>query len=512
MGQVTDGAAVRASDPRERTARWAALAVTTAVAFGPLHRPYVVLLVLPVLVWSALRAPMRETLVQLVLVAGVAVGLTATGHGPLAPARLEHPAGGGQWWAVGLFVLTCVLATIPLALSATRRRAAIAAQDRSQRWTESILGGIGDVAVLGLDPDGVIDVFNPGAQRILGYDASEVSGRTLRMFQSDEEVVRLAEQLGCPSRHDAIIDAITELEDGHEVQVIGKDGAPRTLLLTITAVRDRAGALLGRTVVATDLTERAQAQASLDEVIRMEQEAKERLYDIERAKETFVSSVSHELRTPITNIVGYLEMLADGMYGDLTGEQMAAHERIGQNSRRLLTLIDDLLTMSSVEDLGVALANVEMDLRDVVNRSQEVFRPAMHGRQLKLDIVLPDEPVIVMGDPDHLERLITNLVRNAVKFTPDGGSISVYLRGRSPWWCLEVADTGMGIPDEDLPMVFNRFHRAANSEGAAIQGSGLGLSIAQKIAERHHARITVDSAVGYGSTFRVESLDAPPPR
>lgn len=512
MDRMDRRATKRADDARERTARWAALVVATAAAFGPLHQPYAVLLVVPALVWSALRAPLRETLVQLVLVAGVAAGMTAAGRGPLTLDHLLHARPGDQWWAVGFFLLACVLATVPLALATTRRRTAAARADDAQHWTDSILDGVGDIAVLSLDPDGVIEVFNPGAQRILGYDASEVTGRTLRMFQSDDEVVRLAEQLGCPTRHDAIVDAITELDGGLEVQVIGKDGTPRTLSLSITPVRDGVGTLLGRVVTASDLTERAQAQESLDEVIRLEREAKERLYDIERAKETFVSSVSHELRTPITNIIGYLEMLADGMYGDLTGEQMAAHERIGQNSKRLLTLIDDLLTMSSVEDLGVALANVEMDLREVVNRSQEVFRPALHGRQLKLDIVLPDEPVIVSGDPDHLERLITNLVRNAIKFTPDGGSISVYLRGRSPWWCLEVADTGMGIPAEDLPMVFNRFHRASNSEGAAIQGSGLGLSIAQKIAERHHASITVDSAVGYGSTFRVESLDAPPPR
>jgi PAS domain S-box-containing protein len=512
MDQLTGRAHGRADDPRERTARWAALVVATAAAFGPLHVPYAVLIVVPVLIWSALRAPLREVLVQLTLVAAVAAGLTTTDRGPLALKHIKHAHTGDQWWAVGFFVLTCVLTSVPLALAVNRRRSATARADDAGRWADSILDGVGDIVVLRLDPDGVIEVFNPGAQRVLGYVASEVTGRTLRMFQSDEEVVRLAEQFGCPPRHDAVVDAITDLDGPIEVQVIGKDDTPRTLSLAITPVRNDAGALLGRVVTASDLTERAQAQESLDEVIRMEREAKERLHDIERAKETFVSSVSHELRTPITNIVGYLEMLADGMYGPLTGEQMAAHERIGQNSKRLLTLIDDLLTMSSVEDLGVALANVEMDLRDVVNRSQEVFRPAMHGRQLKLDIVLPDDPVIVSGDPDHLERLITNLVRNAIKFTPDGGSISVYLRGRAPWWCLEVADTGMGIPEEDLPMVFNRFHRASNSEGAAIQGSGLGLSIAQKIAERHHAAITVDSAVGYGSTFRVESLDAPPPR
>ncbi|HEX7740798.1 MAG TPA: histidine kinase dimerization/phospho-acceptor domain-containing protein, partial [Marmoricola sp.] len=480
MARAYDHAATRGLDTggvRERTARWAVLIVVAAVVLGPLHVPYAPLLIVPVLVWSALRAPLRELITQLVLVAATAGVTTWLDRGPFAADHLADKGTAAPWWAAGLFVVACVAATLPLAIGHSRQSSAQRRAEEAQLWTDTILDGVGDIAVLSLDPEGVIEVFNPGAQRILGYEPAEVVGRTLRMFQTDEEVSRLAEQLGCPPRHDAIIAALSERstgpvgERGLEVQVTGKDDEPHTLSLAIAPVVDSEGTLLGRVATASDVTERAQAQESLDEVIRMEREAKERLSDIERAKETFVSSVSHELRTPITNIVGYLEMLADGMYGPLSGEQMAAHERIGQNSKRLLTLIDDLLTMSSVEDLGVALADVELDLREVVQRSQEVFRPGLHGRQLKLDVVLPDEPVLIHGDPDHLERLITNLVRNAVKFTPDGGSISVYLRGRSPWWCLEVADTGMGIPDEDLPMVFNRFHRASNSEGAAIQGS-----------------------------------------
>lgn len=498
----------------ERDLRWTVLVVASVLAFGPIDVPYGVMMLLPVLTWTALRGTMREALWQMVWVNSITVAATTYDKGPLTATHFSSARPGVAWLAPELFVLACTFVAVPFGMMVNLERGTATRAAHAARWTSRLLDSVDGICIIGVDQAGLIDTFNPGAERILGYTFDDVVGRSPWMFQTETELLRLAEIFSCPPRYEAVAAAVAQNSQGGgvDIEFLRKDGEPRILSVVLSPVHDEEdGVQTGHVVTAEDVTERVRAQAALEEAVRIESDAVARLRDVDRVKETFVSSVSHELRTPITNIVGYLEMLSDGMYGDLTGEQHAALERVEQNSRRLLTLIDDLLTMSSVEDFGVELDMEHLDLRQVVRRSEEVFRPGLIGRQLKLEVVLPEEPVEIVGDPRHLERLVTNLVRNAIKFTPDGGSINVSLRGRAPWWCLEVADTGMGIPADELPMLFNRFYRSANADKAAIQGSGLGLSIALKIAERHNARISVDSAVGYGSTFRVESTEAPPP-
>jgi signal transduction histidine kinase len=291
-----------------------------------------------------------------------------------------------------------------------------------------------------------------------------------------------------------------------EWEFIRKDGSARRLSTILSPITDENGLFVGYVATADDITDRLETQSALEAALMSERKAVERLIEIDEVKDQFVSSVSHELRTPITNIVGYLELLMDGVYGEPGEEEIRAMSRIEMNSRRLLTLIDDLLTLSSMESLNQPRELAPVDLVTVIRRAEEIVRPSVMRRDLRLDVDVPDRPVMIRGDSGQLERLVINLATNAVKFTLDGGCVTLRLLeprdGAGP--VIEVVDTGIGIPEADQEMLFNRFFRATQAREAAVPGSGLGLSIAKSIAELHGAQISATSVYGSGSTFRVE--------
>jgi signal transduction histidine kinase len=213
--------------------------------------------------------------------------------------------------------------------------------------------------------------------------------------------------------------------------------------------------------------------------------------------------VSHELRTPITSIVGYLEMLQDGAYGELNDRQADAVARVDGNSQRLLGLIDELLTLSRVQEQGLGLGDREVDLVRVVATACDVVAPAWATKGLDASVDLPAGPAPFVGDEDMLERVVVNLVGNAVKFTPSGGRIGVRLHLEADGAVVEVTDTGIGIPPEEQELLFTRFFRSSTAQQHAIPGSGLGLSIARHIVEMHGGTVGVESEPGVGTTFRV---------
>ena len=148
-----------------------------------------------------------------------------------------------------------------------------------------------------------------------------------------------------------------------------------------------------------------------------------------------------------------------------------------------------------------------VDLRSVVRRAAGGVHGEATQRGQQVEVQVPDGPVVVLGDEDHLERMVTNLATNAVKFTPLGGRITLRVRQDGPGHAIEVEDTGVGIPDEEQALLFNRFYRCSYAEAEAIKGSGLGLSIARSIAQRHGARIGATSTPGVGSVFTVSFED-----
>ena len=163
--------------------------------------------------------------------------------------------------------------------------------------------------------------------------------------------------------------------------------------------------------------------------------------------------------------------------------------------------MEDLLTLARVEDGNLAMDRVTTDLRDAVHVSTDEVSHAAHQGRVSIRVAVPPEPVLLKGDPAYLERLVLNLVSNAVKFTDDGGSIEVTLTVSGDVAELRVSDTGMGIPVEEQGRLFQRFFRSSLATEHAIQGTGLGLHIVRSIAEAHNGRVDFESTPGVGTTF-----------
>jgi PAS domain S-box-containing protein len=494
----------------ERSIRWALVLVVTLVAFASVQLPTLLFFILPLLGWTALRASMREALSQLLVVGVVSSALVTLGRGPFQSlAVLRDRPAELSMVPQQAFLLGCALVCLPFAMAVSRqRRSATEAANERERLHRIVEGATG-MAIIETDALGRITLFNPGAESVLGYTQQEVLGRQAEMFHSRTQIEGRASALGVPADLIHVGLAMSEPVAGpHDWSCLHKNGEPRTVSMALTEINDHEGAVVGYLITAEDITERVRTHEALEAALVTERRAVSHLTEVDRTKDAFVSSVSHELRTPITNIVGYLELLLDGAYGDTTDSQVEALGRIDSNSHRLLELIDDLLTLSAVESLDVEQTQAPVDLREVIRRSGARFRSDLAERRQRLDVQLPSEPVLVLGDEEHLERMVCNLTTNAVKFTPDGGTIVLRVRTDGGRHAIEVQDTGVGIPHEEQQQLFNRFFRSTYAQSEAIKGSGLGLSIARSIAHRHGAKISATSSPGRGSVFRVTFGDS----
>jgi PAS domain S-box-containing protein len=453
--------------------------------------------------WAAARFTSQWANIELLASAGGIIVLTAFGRGPFEPVNdsasvLDIAASGPT------FVAISGITAVAFSVAMCRLRDSLRRVREGELQLRELFDSASGTAFIATDLDGTITLFNPGAEQILGYTAEEVVGRaTPALFHDPAELATRAEELGIePS-----LRAVTRpLEDGLEQDTrdwtyICKDERRITVSLSATAVRDSAGRPASYLAIVRDVSDRRAAEQALVSALDKEREANHRLHELDRAKSQFVSAVSHELRTPLTSIVGYTELLSEGGVGDLDPGQLDLVERIDRNGDRLLRLVEDLLTLARVEDGSFECDRIPADLRAPVRSGVEALSctAGRHGVALRVD--LPAGPVTVEGDSGMLERLVVNLVSNAVKFTTAGGDVNVTLRTNDDEAELSVSDTGMGIPEEDQDRLFERFFRSSLATQHAIQGTGLGLSIVRSIAEAHDGRMSVSSTPDVGTTF-----------
>ena len=213
-------------------------------------------------------------------------------------------------------------------------------------------------------------------------------------------------------------------------------------------------------------------------------------------RQEFTANVSHELKTPLTAISGYAELISSGM---VKGEESAAFARkIGKESDRMLALISDILRLSELDSAdGIALDET-VDLRETAEACIEELAPAAAQRGIELRLTGEAEPV--KGNRTELHEMIFNLIDNAVKYNRENGNIDIVLSGKA----LTVSDTGIGIPKESIPRIFERFYRVDKSRSRAGGGTGLGLSIVKHVADHHGASVSVKSTVNVGTDITVE--------
>jgi signal transduction histidine kinase len=272
--------------------------------------------------------------------------------------------------------------------------------------------------------------------------------------------------------------------------------------LVLTTVAAITGLMVQRLV---DETRRRTAQLA---------DQNERLLELDRLKDEFVATASHELRTPLTSLSGYLEMSLDPAEGPLSPTREGHLRIVQRNANRLTVLVDQLLFLARADSQPLELDLRSVDLGGILQEAAETARPAASAKNIAL-IVEADPPQRALADRLQLLRIVDNLVTNAVKFTPHGGTVRLAARSEGRTAILEVTDTGHGIPAAEQPDLFSRFSRGTNAIEEAIPGSGLGLAISKVIAEAHGTNIQLESTPGTGSTFhlalRSPSHESTPP-
>jgi PAS domain S-box-containing protein len=488
---------------RERVVQSVLTLGITTVLFLFSAAPPLVFAVMPMFAWLAFRGTLREASLLLVGVSIVANTLTAYQLGPVwdLQGRYDLPpqlAGG----FLQLFLLDCALLLLPLSVMVTQQRTSAARAASRSRTLERLISSATGTAVIATDETGRIAVFNPGAEVMLGCTAEAAVGRFPDGFFPDEELSRHAERLGTEPVFADIAAASAATEDSATLwQFRRHDGECRTLRMTVTAVQeDEGGEITGHLCIAEDVTERESAHRALVTALDHERSAVDQLRELERVKADFVATVSHELRTPITSMVGYLELLEDGAAGDLTPAQLSLLERVERNGRRLQLLVEDLLMLSDIEARRMTIHPVATDLRGPVQAAYDALAPLLAGRRLDVSLFLPEQPVVHEADPEQVERLVLNLLTNAVKFTPDGGRVEARLKPGETLSEVVIRDTGIGIPEQEQDQLFTRFFRSSTATHHAIQGTGLGLTIVQAIAGMHGGEIRIGSVEGKGTT------------
>ena len=260
--------------------------------------------------------------------------------------------------------------------------------------------------------------------------------------------------------------------------------------LVLTTVAAITGLMVQRLV---DETRRRTAQLA---------DQNERLLELDRLKDEFVATASHELRTPLTSLSGYLEMSLDPAEGPLSPTREGHLRIVQRNANRLTVLVDQLLFLARADSQPLELDLRSVDLGGILQEAAETARPAASAKNIAL-IVEADPPQRALADRLQLLRIVDNLVTNAVKFTPHGGTVRLAARSEGRTAILEVTDTGHGIPAAEQPDLFSRFSRGTNAIEEAIPGSGLGLAISKVIAEAHGTNIQLESTPGTGSTFHL---------
>ncbi|HET9212235.1 MAG TPA: ATP-binding protein [Thermoanaerobaculia bacterium] len=351
-----------------------------------------------------------------------------------------------------------------------------------------LVDAVEDYAIFSMDPEGKVASWNAGAQRLLGYEAEEILGRDGACFFTPDEA-----QAGVPEAE--LRKAAETGRASDDRWHVRKNGSYFFASGITTSLRDAQGALLGYVKIMRDRTDRKR----LDEELRNRAEA---LARADEEKDEFLAVLAHELRNPLAPVFYALRLLDEKPLDD--PNRWYIRRIVDRQMRRLARLIDDLLDVSRIRTGKVELRKSRIDLGAVIGHAVEVARPLAEDRGHGLDVSLFPEPVWLEADPVRLEQVFTNLLSNAVKFTEDGGRIWLAAERQGQEVVVRVRDTGVGIPPDLLPRVFDLFTQGDRSIDRARDGLGIGLTLSRRLVEMHGGTIEARSeGVGRGSEFVV---------
>jgi len=379
----------------------------------------------------------------------------------------------------------------------TDRKSAEQRQHEYEQRFRLMIEAVKDYAIFMLDPDGTVATWNTGAQRIKQYAAEEIIGKHFSIFYPPEER---------DTKPATVLDLVRRAgkfeEEGWRVR---RNGTAFWASVVITAVRSPAGELVGFSKVTRDLTERKQSEDQLRDLReKYVQELELRNRDSEQAnqlKTEFLANMSHELRSPLHTIIGFSELLAEETDKLLSDKQKRFLGHIHDDSLHLLDLINDLLDLSKIEAGRLELRREPFNILPVVEEALLSISPRTTEKSLQVRTNISSS-VRISADPLRFKQILHNLLGNAVKFTPEGGKISVEAVTSDGFARISISDTGIGIPSDLQQAVFEKFYQVNATNKGNAAGTGLGLAITKRLVEEHGGNIWIESQPGRGSSFR----------
>ncbi len=350
-----------------------------------------------------------------------------------------------------------------------------------------LVEGVRDHALFTLDPTGRVTSWNSGAERMLGYSEAQIVGQNLSCIFTPEDI-----QNGMPEKQ--LRKALQAGRDENEGWRVPENGKRFWANANITPLSEDAGRVRGFAIILQDETERKKIAMVLEE------SREERVH----LQEKLLSHVSHELRTPLAAIYLFTTNVLDGLLGDLTPDQ---HEHLTfalDNIKQLKSMVGDLLEITRVQTNKLTVEPQHVSPAKVIAEVLGTCQANAIGKNISLRSELPPDLPFLWADPARVRQILTNLIDNGIKFTPENGSVTVECRPLAQdhdFLCLSVSDTGCGISPENCEIVFDRLAQVKSSMQASRSGLGLGLFIARDLVTRHGGRIWVESQPGQGSTF-----------
>jgi PAS domain S-box-containing protein len=398
-------------------------------------------------------------------------------------------------------------------MNSAQRQRQESSEALDDKFFRLMVESVTDHTVIGIDLEGRILSWNAGAEKIFGYVKEEVVGKPFSILFTPED-----QQSGAPERE--IETARTRGSAGDFRWQMRKDGSRFWASGFINPLRDEAGNLIGYVKVVHDATEKKLANEALQVSEERAREARGEAESANRSKDEFITLVSHELRSPLNAILGWTRILRRARHDEQLHDR--GLEVIERSTRMQSQLIEDLLDTARAISGKLKLEVHSMDVAEVIEKTEEVVRPAAEAKGVSLDTRLDRNVGQITGDPDRLQQVVWNLLSNAVKFTNEGGRVEVRLERVDPFIQITVRDTGQGIKPEFLPYVFDRYQQAETSSGRRSAGLGLGLPLTRQLVEMHGGSVAAESeGEGKGATFTVklpvraiytaETEGAPPP-
>ncbi|MEP6773104.1 MAG: ATP-binding protein [Polaromonas sp.] len=359
-------------------------------------------------------------------------------------------------------------------------------------------------SIIATDEKGIIQLFNVGAERMLGYMAAEVVNKINPSDIHDPREVMarakaLSQELGTtitPGFEALAFKASRGIEDIYELTYICKDGSRFPAIVSITALRDDLGTIIGYLLIGTDNSARKQVEMALKEAMATAEKANQ-------AKSDFLSSMSHELRTPLSAILGFAQLIESGT-PQPTPSQKRSVDQILQAGWYLLDLINEILDLALIESGKLSLSLEPVSLAEVMRECETMIESQADKRGISVSFPVFNQPCFVSADRTRLKQVLINLLSNAIKYNTERGSVTLQCTDITPERIrISVRDTGEGLAADQISQLFQPFNRLGQ-QATAEQGTGIGLVMTKRLVELMGGVIDVESVPGQGSMFWIE--------